>query len=348
LVLYLTSHNLSTKDEVLGAEYSVFGLENPLFDRIAAVAETVIAAVGAPKGTMNLVDYSQMRKVLALAGSYRSIPGGSAANTARGVAFLSRGEPLAPPVYCGAVGSDPEGEEYDRILRSQGVVTRLARKRQPTGCSVILVTPDRERTMFTFLGACREYTSEDLDRELLAVSRYLYLTGYMWDTENQKQAALAAGATALREGVRVAFDLADPSAVRRYREQYLSWIPAHVEVLFGNREEFRLLLGEDLEDGELAEMAGELCPQAVLKIGAEGCLVNFFGKVSKIAGFPVRPVDTTAAGDCFAAGYLYGQLREFSAERSARLANRLASGIVTVEGCDLDSLDPAEVLRAAG
>ncbi len=186
------------------------------------------------------------------------------------------------------------------------------------------------------------------DSTLLAASSCLYLTGYMWDTENQRQAVLLAGQVSRKHGVRVAFDLADAYAERRYREQYLSWIPAHVEVLFGNREEFRLLLGEGLADEELAGMAGELCPQAVLKTGAEGCVVNFFGKVSRIAGFPVRPVDTTAAGDCFAAGYLYGQLRDFPAERCARLANRLAAGIVTVEGCDLESLDPAEVLRTAG
>ena len=328
----------------MSAEYSVFGLENPLFDRVAAVSDSVIEEVGAPKGTMNLVDYPQMRRVLALAGVYRSIPGGSAANTVRAVACLSRAVAVPPPVYSGAVGCDPEGEEYGRILASEGVITRLARKRQPTGCSVILVTPDRERTMFTFLGACREYTTEDLDRELLALSSYLYMTGYMWDTENQKQAALAAGGTALDQGVRVAFDLADPYAVRRYRQQFLSWIPKHVEVLFGNREEFRLLLGEGLVDTELAEYAGELAPQAVLKTGAEGCLVNFYGKVARIPGFPVIPVDTTAAGDCFAAGYLYGQLRGFSAESSARLANRLAARIVTVQGCDLESLDPAEVL----
>jgi sugar/nucleoside kinase (ribokinase family) len=136
--------------------------------------------------------------------------------------------------------------------------------------------------------------------------------------------------------------------VRRYRRQYLSWIPAHVEILFGNREEFRLLLGEGLSDEKLAGLAGELAPQAVLKIGAEGCLVNHFGRVTRVAGFPVTPVDTTAAGDCFAAGYLYGQLRGFPAELSARLANRLAAWIVTVVGCDLEGLDPAEVLKAAG
>ena len=332
----------------MSEEHSVFGLENPLFDRVAAVTDAVVAETGAPKGTMNLVEHSQMRRVLELAKGFRSIPGGSAANTVRAVAALSRARAVPPPVYSGAVGRDPEGEEYGRILRAQGVVTRLARKSEPTGCSVILVTPDRERTMFTFLGACREYTPEDLDRRLLASSRYLYLTGYMWDTENQRQAALLAGTTALSEGVRVAFDLADPFAVRRYRQQYLSWIPAHVEVLFGNREEFRLLLGEGLADAELAEMAGELAPQAVLKIGAQGCLVNYFGKVSSIAGFPVVPVDTTAAGDCFAAGYLYGQLRGFSAESSARLANRLAAWVVTVEGCNLESLDPSEMLAAAG
>ena len=332
----------------MDGEYSVFGLENPLFDRVAAVSDELVAAVGAPKGTMNLVDHAQMRRVLELARGFRSIPGGSAANTVRAVAALSRARAVPPPVYSGAVGCDPEGEEYGRILEAQGVVARLACKQEPTGCSVILVTPDRERTMFTFLGACREYTPADLDQGLLARSRYLYLTGYMWDTENQRQAALLAGSTALAEGVGVAFDLADPFAVRRYRQQYLSWIPAHVEILFGNREEFRLLLGEGLSDEQLAGLAGELAPQAVLKIGAEGCLVNHFGRVTRVAGFPVTPVDTTAAGDCFAAGYLYGQLRGFPAELSARLANRLAAWIVTVVGCDLEGLDPAEMLKAAG
>jgi sugar/nucleoside kinase (ribokinase family) len=333
----------------LSTDYSVFGLENPLFDHIAAVSEADLASLGAPKGTMNLVDYGQMRRVLELAGRqpgrYRSVPGGSAANTVRAVACLSACDPVPPPVYSGAVGCDPEGEEYGRILRAAGIETRLACKTQPTGCSVILVTPDRERTMFTFLGACREYTAADLDRELLARSRFLYLTGYLWDTENQKQAALLAGQTAQREGVRVAFDLADPYAVRRYRSEFLDWIPRYAEVVFGNREEFRLLLGEGLGDEELARRAGALSPQAVLKIGADGCLVSAGGSVEAVRGFDVRPVDTTAAGDCFAAGYLFGLLKGFAPRRSARLANRLAAWIVTVEGCDLRGLDPAAVVR---
>jgi len=328
------------------AEYSVFGMENPLFDRIARVDFAVLEKLGAPKGTMNLVSHEKMQQVLSLAGSYRSIPGGSSANTVRAIAGLSSCDPVAPAVFSGAVGADRAGDEYERIMRCAGIETRLVRKSLPTGCSVILVTPDRERTMFTFLGACREFTAEDVDLDLLARSRYLHVTGYLWDTENQRQAALLAARTARRHGVLVAFDLADPYAVRRYHAQFQEWIPGAVDVLFGNREEFRLMFGSGLSDEELAGRAGELSAEALLKTGPEGCLVNDRGRVRQVPGFPVTTVDTTAAGDCFAAGYLYGRLKGLEAERSARLANRLASWSVTVEGCDLEGLDAEEVVRS--
>jgi sugar/nucleoside kinase (ribokinase family) len=334
------------KDRLVSAEYSVFGMENPLFDRIANVQFAALETLQAPKGSMNLVGYEEMQRVLALAGRYRSIPGGSSANTVRAIASLSRCDPVAPAAYSGAVGKDPAGDEYERIMRCVGIETRLVRKSLPTGCSVILVTPDRERTMFTYLGACREFTAEDIDLDLLARAGYLHLTGYLWDTDNQREAARVAGETARKHGVRVAFDLADPYAVRRYYRQFHEWIPGSVDVLFGNREEFRLMLGGELSDQELAGRAGELCPETVLKIGPEGCLVNDRGRVRHIAAFPVRTVDTTAAGDCFAAGYLYARLKGREPERSARLANRLASWVVTVEGCDLEGLDAGEVVRS--
>jgi sugar/nucleoside kinase (ribokinase family) len=334
------------KDRLVNAEYSVFGMENPLFDRIAGVEFAVLETLQAPKGTMNLVGYEEMQRVLSLAGRYRSIPGGSCANTVRAIASLSQCDPVAPTVYSGAVGNDPAGDEYERIMRCVGIETRLVRKNLPTGCSVILVTPDRERTMFTYLGACREFTAEDVDVGLLARASYLHITGYLWDTDNQRQAVALAGETARRHGVRVAFDLADPYAVRRYHRQFLEWIPGAVDVLFGNRDEFRLMLGGELTDVELAGRAGELSAEAILKIGPEGCLVNDRGRVRHIPGFPVHTVDTTAAGDCFAAGYLYARLKGLEPERSARLANRLASWVVTVEGCDLEGLDADEVVRS--
>lgn len=330
----------------MNAEYSVFGMENPLFDRIASVDFAVLEKLGAPKGTMNLVGYEEMLRVLSLAGRYRSIPGGSSANTVRAIAGLSRCDPVATTVYSGAVGADPAGDEYERIMRCAGIETRLVRKALPTGCSVIMVTPDRERTMFTYLGACREFTAGDVDLHLLGRSRYLHVTGYLWDTENQRQAVVLAARTARRHGVQVAFDLADPYAVRRYREQFHEWIPGSVDVLFGNREEFRLMFGSGLSDEELARRAGELSAEALMKTGPEGCLVNDRGRVRRIPGFPVATVDTTAAGDCFAAGYLYARLKGLDAEHAARLANRLASWVVTVEGCDLDGLDAEEVVRS--
>jgi sugar/nucleoside kinase (ribokinase family) len=333
--------------------YSVFGLGNPLLDFIAPVGFPVLERTGAEQGTMNLVDAGRMQEILGLVGEYTNSPGGSCANTLRGISWLGRlsgaegpsaAALIEPTVYCGAVGEDGPGAVYAEILGRAGVVQRLVRKPVPTGCSVILVTPDHERTMFTHLGACREYTWRDLDLAALAEARMFYCTGFMWDTENQKEAVMLAIDRAKALGLLVAFDIADPFVAQRYRLEFLGLIPSRVDILFGNREEFRHMFGAGHGDQVLLRQAGRLCRLVVMKIGAEGCYVNEDGSIHRVAGFPVQAVDTTAAGDCFAAGFLFGRLRNQEVEACARLANRLAAAIVTVRGCDFLTLDARRVL----
>jgi sugar/nucleoside kinase (ribokinase family) len=308
-------------------------------DVIAHVDYEFLRRFGKSPGTMHLVEYAEVAALLGELGPSRTSPGGSAANTARGVAWLSGrdGQALRRSVLGGAVGSDPRGEEFSSKIARAGVLASLARKETPTGTSVILVTPDGERTMNTFLGACRDFQLADLDLQRLAASRLLYLTGYLWDTDNQRRAAEHAVEFARSHDPRipVAFDLADPFAVRRYAELFRAWLPGRVDILFGNRDELALLTGGACEEDCVSE-AARYAPLVVMKTGEKGCLVGWEGRWENVPGLRVDVVDTTGAGDAFAAGFLYGKLLGESPMDCARLANVLAARVVGEEGCTYD------------
>ena len=325
-----------------GGMKSIYGIGNPLMDVVAHVGFDFLKDRGKPPGSMNLIDSEESEKLIRLLEETRMVPGGSCANTLRGIAWLQRRSRFVTCNYSGAVGNDRLGDLYMESLREFGVNPILAKKKAPTGVSVILVTPDHERTMFTHLGACRYYNSEDTNYELLAKSQYLYFVGFMWDTDSQKRAIMEAVAHAKEHGVRVVFDLAGPFVVKRYHNDFYDWIPGSVDILTGNREEFRALTGSGDTDGDIIAEAGKLAPILVMKRGEKGCIVldsrASNTSVSYIDGYKVDPVDTTGAGDAFAAGLLYGLLSEKSIQEAADLGNRLASSIVTVEGCDYESL----------
>jgi sugar/nucleoside kinase (ribokinase family) len=332
--------------------HSVFAVENPLMDVISHVDYSFLERFKKQPGTMHLVEYAEVASLLREAGASKTFPGGSAANTARGVAWLSgasaRGlvesilgsaaaaATALPPVFNGAIGRDPRGDEFAARIEAEGVHGSLVRKDTPTGTSVILVTPDGERTMNTFLGACRGFTAADLDLERLAESRMLYLTGYLWDTDNQREAAEAACASARRNAIPIAFDLADPFAVRRYGEKFRSWIPGKVDVLFGNKDELSLLTGAACDE-DCASEAAALAPLAVMKVGDKGCILSWHGRLEQVPAVRVTRVDTTGAGDSFAAGFLYGRLAGADPITCARLANAVAARVVGVEGCRYDT-----------
>jgi fructokinase len=328
--------------------YSVFGVENPLMDVIAHVDYDFLRRFGKQAGSMHLVDYAEIETLMRELPTFRTLPGGSAANTARGVAWLGSpagqaflesvtgpgpsGDGKLPPVFNGAVGRDARGDQFVQLISAAGVSASIVRKETPTGTSVILVTPDGERTMNTFLGACRDFGPQDLDLQKLAGSRILYLTGYLWDTAHQDAAARKAAESC--PGV-IAFDLADSFAVRRSGEAFRSWIPGHVDVLFGNRDEIAILTGASCDEDCVAE-AQRFAPLVVMKIGERGCVLGQNGKYEVVPGVPVKMVDTTGAGDAFAAGFLYGMLQGAEPQACARLANAIASRIVSHEGCTYD------------
>lgn len=319
------------------------GIGNPLMDIIVPVDYNTFRDFGAEPGSMNLVDSPVTQRILDLPFEKVKTAGGSCANTLRGVAWLADGKYSSLPYYMGAVGKDKAGDGFLTILAEQGVEPGVALKETPTGVSGILVTPDHERTMFTHLGACREFVLDDVDMDAVRSSSYLHIAGYMWDTENQKNAAKAAVETARDSGVPVTFDLADPFVVYRYGDELKQWLPGNVDLLFANREELSALTGEK-GDEKIIRSARTYSPHTVMKIGAEGCIIQKGTSLVQLPGEKVNPADTTGAGDSFAAGYLYALLEGYDVESAARLANRIASRVVTVEGCNYALLERNDVL----
>jgi sugar/nucleoside kinase (ribokinase family) len=323
---------------------SVYGIGNPLMDFVAYEDYSFIKELNTQLGTMNLITEEQKSDIISKLSGYKNVPGGSCANTMRGIAWLGKADPVPKILYSGAVGNDTAGKKYTKQMDELGIITRMGIGVKPTGASIVVVTPDYDRTMFTYLGACREYKEADVDMNLLKESMFLYIAGYMWDTDNQKNAVRKAIQTAKDNGVKVSFDVADPFLVNRNRDDFNKWIPGSVDVLFGNREEIALLVQKEGEDKEIIEAAGYLSSLVVMKSGGNGCYVNDAGKITHIPGLKVKVVDTVGAGDSFASGFLYGLVKEKDYIECAVIANRLAARIVEVAGADLEKVDPAEVL----
>lgn len=326
----------------------VIGIGNPLMDTITHVDFQVVQDLGAEPGSMNLVDFNQLKSVLEKVENSIETPGGSCANTMRGLAWLlNNDDNFSFPVYSGAVGKDQISVRLSRGLEDIGVQPSLSGKEgSATGISIILVTPDNERTMFTYLGACREYSVSDFPEELLNRNPvWLHIAGYMWDTENQKDAVKHIVEKALSRHVKISFDLADPFVVDRYREEFCNWLPGKIDLLFANRTELSSLTGLNGEDEEILEKAGRFAETIVMKVGKKGCWVSRKGYSIHFPCVDIAPPsDTTGAGDSFAAGFLYGIVKGETFHDCAAIANRIASGIVTVEGCDYSNINRDYVL----
>ena len=327
---------------------SIYGIGNPLMDIIVSGSHEQVSQFGVTAGSMNLVEYERQQYVLRCCPLLSRSPGGSCANTMRGISWLSSagGSPVAVS-YTGAVGEDEEGRRFSEILKEEGVEPRLAYKSAATGSSVIVVTPDYERTMFTHLGACRELGPEDIHSEHARTRSVFHVTGYMWDTPHQERAAKEAIEEARDAGVMVSFDIADPFVVHRYASDLSRWLPGTVDVLFANHEELQALTGMRDEPRSIAQAGLHFAPTVIMKVGADGCFIATGEGVVHLPAEQASPADTTGAGDSFAGGYLYGLVSGLAPRDCGRLANRLAAAIVEVEGCSYAKIDRSAVLAGA-
>ncbi len=330
------------KDNTTG-NLEVYGIGNPLIDILAHVTDDDIEALKLDKGTMTLIDNDQGNDILKYISNHEKMYscGGSAPNTMITLSALGIGTTLA-----GMVGVDELGKIYRDRLEEKKVISDLSTCPEDTGSCIVLVTPDYERTMCTRLGACREFNPDSVNHEKIREAEYLYFTGYMWDTENQKNALKEAIKTAHEAGTKVAFDLADPFVVERHYSDFLELIEKRVNVLLANREEARLLLGYDDPEKASVDLAKNNVTAAI-KNSAEGSFIGCAdGSFISVEACKVDAVDSTGAGDNYAAGFLYGLIKGYSYTDAGKLASYIAAQIVKQTGAQFDDHHVLEILNA--
>ncbi len=315
--------------------FDVFSMCNALYDIQAEVHDEILTELELEKGSMVLLSEEQQAAIVPRVYTHivHTESGGSGANTAFGVALLG-----GTACYTSRVGDDEHADLYREGLAARGVKPNLGSGTGATGVSLILVTPDAQRTMCTYLGRSRELTSDDLNLDDLRASKYLYVTAYLWDTDNQKAAVLRAMEEANRAGVKVALSLSDPFCVHRHKQELLELISNHVDLLIGNQSEAEVLTDTTTAEDALRVLAGH-SEIAVVTMDEKGSMIRRGEEVVTIPVYPVRPVDTTGAGDMYAAGLLYGLTQGYSLEITGRIAAYAAAQVVAKMGPRLETID---------
>ncbi len=304
--------------------HDVVGICNALVDILIQVGEGEVKHLNLNKGVMHLVDSSRQAEVLEYLRKHEQVIelGGSTMNALRTLAQLGK-----KTVFAGMVSDDVYGNRILRRMAELGIKGDLGRSHEPTGTCVILITPDGERTMNTNLGASRLYSESQVPHADIADAQVLHFCGYQWDTDGQKAGVRQATSTAKKAGTLVSFDVADPFVVGRNREAFLKVIEDDADIVFSNREEATMLLESTPEAA--ARWIASKGAVAVVKLGAEGALVAKGDQLLHIAPVPTRVVDTTAAGDMFAAGFLYGFTSGRPLDVCGRMAATVASDVIS-------------------
>jgi len=308
------------------AKYDVLGIGNAIFDVLVQTDEAFLAAHGMSKGGMALIDEVRATAIYRDMGPATEMSGGSAANTIVGLANFG-----ARTAYVGKVKDDQIGRLYVHDIRAAGVAfeTRPATDGPATGCSYILVTPDGERTMNTYLGAAQELTPGDIDTAQVAASAFVYLEGYLWDPKNAKDAFLKASMIAHDAGRKVALTLSDSFCVDRYRGEFLDLMRKRtVDVVFANEAELHSLYETSDFETALKQLRADVNLGVVTR-SEKGCIVASQEGVTAVPAYPIdKLVDTTGAGDLFAAGFLFGLVRGLGYEKAGRLGALAAAEVI--------------------
>ncbi|MEM8799743.1 MAG: adenosine kinase [Pseudomonadota bacterium] len=324
--------------------FDVLALGNAIVDVIATCDDAFLETHGMAKGAMTLVDTDQAEVIYAAMPPGRESSGGSAANTVAAIAELG-----ARTAFVGRVADDQLGEVFAHDIGALGISykTPPATSGAPTARCLILVTPDAQRTMNTFLGASAELDAGDVSVDDVASAEITYVEGYLWDAPGAKAACRRAMDAAKSAGRRVAFTLSDAFCVDRYRDEFLDLLNGPVDVVFANEAELLSLYQTEDFEAALASIqaTGKL---AAVTQSEKGAIILHGEERHKVAAVPVdEVVDTTGAGDLFAAGFLWGLTREISLVGCARAGALCASEIISHMGARSER-DLAALIRDAG
>jgi len=325
-------------------QFDVLGIGNAIVDVMAQVDDAFLTAHQIAKGGMTLIDRPRALDLLAHMGATQEVSGGSAANTMAGLASLG-----GRAAYIGKVHGDHLGHAFARDIGAIGVTYRTphATVGNPTACCLILVTPDAERSMNTFLGASIELGPEDIDADLVRDAKVIYLEGYLWDPPRAKDAFLEAARIGRSAGRTLSLSLSDTFCVDRHRTEFLELIDNHIDLLFANETELQALFETHDFDQAVAQVRGRAAVVVVTR-GASGAVVATPDAVHEVEAAPVaRVVDTTGAGDLFAAGFLYGYTHERTLPECARLGAFAAAEVISHVGAR-PQLNLADLMASKG
>jgi sugar/nucleoside kinase (ribokinase family) len=309
--------------------FDVVGIGNAIVDVISHADDGLLSTLGMPKGSMTLIDEARAHSLYDKMGPAVEISGGSVANSMAGLASLG-----GTAAYIGKVRNDQLGEVFAHDIRAAGVrfTTKAAERGAATARCLILVTPDGQRTMNTYLGACVELGPEDIDEDIIASSKITYLEGYLWDPPRAKEAMLKAANLAHAKGRKVALSLSDAFCVDRHRAEFKRLIQDHVDVLFANESELLSLAEQSSFEQALATVR-PLTETLVATRGPHGATVLRAGETVSIPAKAIaRVVDTTGAGDLFAAGFLFGYTNNRSMAESATIGAACAAEVIAHYG----------------
>jgi sugar/nucleoside kinase (ribokinase family) len=304
----------------------VLGIGNAIVDVLTNTDDAFLARHGLAKGAMTLVDAERAESLYGLMRPEHECSGGSAANTMAGLASLG-----GRAAYIGKVKDDALGRTFGHDLRTAGVefAALPATTGPPTARCLIFVTPDAQRTMQTFLGASATLSPADVPTAVVERAEITFLEGYLWDPQPAKQAFLAAARIAHAAKRKVALTLSDPFCVDRHRESFRELVEHHVDYLFANEQEAISLFQVGSLD-EALERLRPCCETSVVTRGPRGSIVLAGGRTIEVAPEPAeRLVDTTGAGDLYAAGFLHGLSRRLDLETCGRLGSLAAAEVIS-------------------
>jgi len=301
----------------------VIGVGSPVVDRLARVPEDFVASINGAKGGMELVDHPTLAGLIGRVGAdVLRAPGGSAANTTYALAKMG-----LPTAFLGQLGDDEDGRYYLEAFTAAGGDCARFRKTtdRNTACCLSLVTPDSERTMRTDLGAALLLNPGDIRPEDFAGCTHAHVEGYLLFNRPLTEAVLEA---ARRAGCTISLDLGSFEVVGAAADVLPALLDEYVDAVFANEDEARAYLGEDNPEAALAAL-GERCGTVAVKLGARGALLRRAGETARVDAVPADPVtDTTGAGDCWAAGFLYGWLHGWPLDACGRLGSVLGAETV--------------------
>lgn len=316
----------------------IIGMGNALVDILVKLPdESILAKLGLEKGSMHLVDLSFSERVLEKVRNLHQevMCGGSTSNTLTGLSKLNQ-----HCTFIGKISDDKQGDTFRKDLESNSINHHLFIDRPKTGRAIALITPDSERTFATYLGSAVRLSPHEINTEIFQGFDFFHIEGYLVQNHDLIEKALA---TAKGMGLRTSIDLASFNIVSENLEFLKTVVKRHVDIVFANEEEALAFTGLDPESSVLE--ISEMCDVAIVKTGRKGSLISCSNEVCRIDPVKAEPVDTTGAGDLYAAGFLYGLMNDMDLKKSAEIGSLLAGKVIEHVGARIPDEKWPEIIK---